>query len=219
MCRLGQLDEPPLAQVLRPCQREGALRYDLPCVPPLSAITMQTVDIAPSASGVSITTRKKGVSPHVVKKAYIQHSVRARSGDRRAAGVTAKIVAKKGYRPDLRTVSSTLFFASTFLWSIPFRTLRTGQVKPRTPTHHLEPAGPPQGIMKVGCGHDVQDCVAQRGPIKSALGTPHVAIGYRTTLAALARLFGAHMPPISSLIFLLLLLSSTSISLCMCIVC
>ncbi|KIP04164.1 hypothetical protein PHLGIDRAFT_109972 [Phlebiopsis gigantea 11061_1 CR5-6] len=65
----------------------------------------KTVDIAPSAAGVSITTRKKSASPYVVKKAYVHTSIRARSGDRRAAGVTAKIVAKKGYRPDLRTAA------------------------------------------------------------------------------------------------------------------
>jgi large subunit ribosomal protein L28e len=65
----------------------------------------QTIDIAPSPAGIQLTTRKKGASPHTVKKAYVTSTIRNRSGPRRAAGVVAKL-AKRGYRPDLRSVSS-----------------------------------------------------------------------------------------------------------------
>ncbi|GJE89694.1 60S ribosomal protein L28 [Phanerochaete sordida] len=64
----------------------------------------KTIAIQPSAAGVSITTRKKGASPHAVKKAYVTSTIRNRSGSRRAAGVVAKL-AKRGYRPDLRTAA------------------------------------------------------------------------------------------------------------------
>ena len=40
----------------------------------------------------------------------------------------------------------------------------------------------------------MQDCIPQWGPIKASLGTPHVAIEYRSILLAFARLFGAHIP-------------------------
>ena len=67
-----------------------------------------------------------------------------------------------------------------------------------TKSHLLEPAGEPQGIMKVGCGHECNIAWFGLGPIKSLLDTPHVAIGYRSIRLAFARLFGAHIRFFSS---------------------
>ncbi|EKM61683.1 uncharacterized protein PHACADRAFT_248441 [Phanerochaete carnosa HHB-10118-sp] len=64
----------------------------------------KTIAITPSAAGVQIVTRKKGASPHTVKKAYATSTIRNRSGSRRAVGVAAKL-AKRGYRADLRTAA------------------------------------------------------------------------------------------------------------------
>lgn len=55
--------------------------------------------------------------------------------------------------------------------------------------------------MKVGCGHDVQDHLVWAEPIKLSPDTRHVAIGSRSTRAAVVRLFGAHIPHTSSLYF------------------
>lgn len=54
---------------------------------------------------IKITTRKVKASPSAISSAYATAPIRARSGGRRALGVAAG-VAKRGYRPDLRAVSS-----------------------------------------------------------------------------------------------------------------
>ncbi|KAG6328476.1 hypothetical protein ID866_10585, partial [Astraeus odoratus] len=61
-----------------------------------------TIDIRDSGSGIQITTRKAKASPHAVRPARTTLTIRNRSGPRRALGVTAGL-AKRGYRPDLRT--------------------------------------------------------------------------------------------------------------------
>lgn len=58
----------------------------------------------PSATGISITQRKKSTSPHVVRSAYTSTTIGSRTGPRRALGIAAQ-PAKRGYRPDLRAVS------------------------------------------------------------------------------------------------------------------
>jgi hypothetical protein len=60
--------------------------------------------VKPSATGISITHRKKSKSPHVVRSAYASTTVGSRTGPRRALGIAAQ-PAKRGYRPDLRAVS------------------------------------------------------------------------------------------------------------------
>ncbi|PIL31227.1 hypothetical protein GSI_05925 [Ganoderma sinense ZZ0214-1] len=64
----------------------------------------KAIAIADSESGVKLTVRKKGASPHAVRPASATSTIRPRSGGRRAAGITAKL-AKRGYRPDLRAAA------------------------------------------------------------------------------------------------------------------
>ncbi|KAF8167306.1 ribosomal L28e protein family-domain-containing protein [Crassisporium funariophilum] len=67
----------------------------------------KVIDVADSGSGLRIRTRKTKASPQAVAPAYATASVRPRSGVRRALGI-ASSTAKRGYRPDLRTVSFTV---------------------------------------------------------------------------------------------------------------
>ncbi|KAF5352564.1 hypothetical protein D9756_006179 [Leucocoprinus leucothites] len=62
----------------------------------------KTIDISESNGSINIVTRKSKASPHAVASAHSTSPVRPRSGGRRALGVAAG-VAKRGYRPDLRT--------------------------------------------------------------------------------------------------------------------
>ncbi|KAF5332648.1 hypothetical protein D9611_005207 [Ephemerocybe angulata] len=62
----------------------------------------KTIDVAATPAGITITTRKPNASPNAVAPASAKTVIRPRSGGRRALGVAAS-VAKKGYRPDLRT--------------------------------------------------------------------------------------------------------------------
>ncbi|KAI0640213.1 ribosomal protein L28e [Trametes polyzona] len=64
----------------------------------------KTITVKESESGIQIAYRKKGASPHAVRPAVSTLAIRPRSGPRRAAGVTAKL-AKRGYRPDLRSAA------------------------------------------------------------------------------------------------------------------
>ncbi|KAI6031213.1 hypothetical protein PISMIDRAFT_446106 [Pisolithus microcarpus 441] len=64
----------------------------------------KTIDIKDSGSGIQITTRKSKVSPHAVRPARTTLTIRNRSGPRRAFGIVAGL-AKRGYRPDLRTAA------------------------------------------------------------------------------------------------------------------
>ncbi|THH01209.1 hypothetical protein EW026_g1459 [Hermanssonia centrifuga] len=64
----------------------------------------KTIDISESGNGIKITTRKQGASPIAVRKGLASSTIRNRSGGRRAAGIVSKL-AKRGYRPDLRTAA------------------------------------------------------------------------------------------------------------------
>ncbi|KAF6748422.1 ribosomal L28e/Mak16 [Ephemerocybe angulata] len=64
----------------------------------------KTIDVAATPAGITITTRKPNASPNAVAPASAKTVIRPRSGGRRALGVAAS-VAKKGYRPDLRTAA------------------------------------------------------------------------------------------------------------------
>ena len=79
----------------------------------------QVIGISDSSSGVQIVTRKTKASPHAVASAYAKSTIRPRSGPRRALGI-ASAAAKRGYRPDLRSVSlysHILFILSLFSFS------------------------------------------------------------------------------------------------------
>jgi large subunit ribosomal protein L28e len=64
----------------------------------------KTIDVQDSGSGIQITTRKKESSLHDSKKGVTTSTIRNRSGTRRALGVTSNL-ARRGYRPDLRTAA------------------------------------------------------------------------------------------------------------------
>ncbi|KAH7886353.1 ribosomal L28e/Mak16 [Phlebopus sp. FC_14] len=64
----------------------------------------KTIDIKDSGAGIQITTRKSKASLQAVRPGRTTLTIRNRSGGRRALGVTAG-VAKRGYRPDLRTAA------------------------------------------------------------------------------------------------------------------
>ncbi|PWN53747.1 ribosomal protein L28e [Violaceomyces palustris] len=58
------------------------------------------VEAAPSGRGVVISTRKSKASPYAIKGSRSVQTIK-KGGSRRAAGVVASIVGKKGYRSDL----------------------------------------------------------------------------------------------------------------------
>ena len=64
----------------------------------------QVIDVSESAGAIKISTRKTKASPYAVAPATATSTIRPRSGGRRALGIAAG-PAKRGYRPDLRTVS------------------------------------------------------------------------------------------------------------------
>ncbi|KAI6120949.1 ribosomal L28e/Mak16 [Pisolithus croceorrhizus] len=64
----------------------------------------KTIDIRDSGSGIQVTTRKSKASPHAVRPARTTMTIRNRSGPRRALGIVSGL-AKRGYRPDLRTAA------------------------------------------------------------------------------------------------------------------
>ncbi|RPD64740.1 ribosomal protein L28e [Lentinus tigrinus ALCF2SS1-6] len=68
----------------------------------------KAIAVTDTESGIQLVTRKKGAAPTAVRPAFATTTIRPRSGGRRAVGVTAKL-AKRGYRPDLRAVSSSLY--------------------------------------------------------------------------------------------------------------
>ena len=69
-----------------------------------TALRYQTIDVKPVANGIAITHRKKSASPHIIRSAHASTIIGSRTGPRRALGIAAH-PAKRGYRPDLRTVS------------------------------------------------------------------------------------------------------------------
>ena len=66
-------------------------------------MALQTIDIQPAQSGLTITTRKPSASIYAVKSARHTTGIRRGTGARRGAGIAAQ-KAKAGYRPDLRKV-------------------------------------------------------------------------------------------------------------------
>jgi hypothetical protein len=76
----------------------------------------QVIDVSESAGTIKISTRKTKASPHAVTPATATSTIRPRSGGRRALGIAAG-PAKRGYRPDLRTVSfyTRVLFVFVFL--------------------------------------------------------------------------------------------------------
>jgi len=64
----------------------------------------KTIHVQNSSSGIQIITNKKSATPAQVKSARATTVIRRRSGGRRALGITAGL-ARRGYRPDLRTAA------------------------------------------------------------------------------------------------------------------
>lgn len=62
------------------------------------------IEAAPKGRGVVVSTRKTKSAPNQVANTRSEYVVK-KGGSRRAAGKVANIVAKNGYRPDLRKVS------------------------------------------------------------------------------------------------------------------
>ena len=95
---------------------------------------LQTIDIQDSPSGIQVTINKSKATLHQVRAARMTFTIRNRSGGRRALGVVAGL-AKKGYRPDLRAVS-TFLCSSTLFFS-----LGCGELRKRTlvRTHWIAP--------------------------------------------------------------------------------
>lgn len=79
---------------------------------------LQVIDVRPTEGGVEIATRKKDASPHSVSSGFAKTTIRPRSGSRRVLGAAAK-QAKRGYRPDLRTVSVSFSFRSIYIYIFP----------------------------------------------------------------------------------------------------
>jgi len=65
-------------------------------------VNSKTIDVSDSGSGIQIVTRKPKAHRGAVSKAQAKTTIRPRSGGRRALGVASSI-AKRSYRPDLRT--------------------------------------------------------------------------------------------------------------------
>jgi hypothetical protein len=86
---------------------------------------VQAIDIEADSNGnISVVSRKLSSGPRVVKKSRHVQKIRPRSGPRRSAGVAASH-ARRGYRPDLRTVRGIdpLFFTPSLSFSISATTL------------------------------------------------------------------------------------------------
>lgn len=107
-------------------------------------IILQTIDVTDVSGRIQITTHKSKASPTAVATARSTSSIRSRSGSRRAIGIAAG-TAKRGYRPDLRKVSSVPSLHEFF------SLLLLHYHSPNALS--LEPAGSPSWVMKVGRGH------------------------------------------------------------------
>ena len=123
----------------------------------------------PSATGISITHRKKSTSPHAVRAAYTSTTIGSRTGPRRALGIAAQ-PAKRGYRPDLRAVSIT----SDSLIHTRFAFVAKTRILVRTHWKRY-------GVMKDGRGH-----VCNTNP--SPDGADQTPLSYRHTLSGLVRI-------------------------------
>lgn len=124
-------------------------------VPLILDLIPQTIDIKDSGSGLQISTRKSKASPYAIGSGKSTSTIRNRSGGRRTLGVAGKY-AKRGYRPDLRTVSDTLRVVFVFLSPSLFVGLVSRFLGPclASSALSLEPAGTRlRDGMKVGRGH------------------------------------------------------------------
>ncbi|KAF8633549.1 hypothetical protein AX15_001350 [Amanita polypyramis BW_CC] len=61
----------------------------------------KVLDIQDSKNGIQIVARKTKALPHQVKSGFATTTIKARTGPRRALGISAGF-ARRGYRPDLR---------------------------------------------------------------------------------------------------------------------
>jgi hypothetical protein len=95
----------------------------------------QTIDINADSNGrVTIESRKLSAGPRTIRKSMHVQSIRTRSGPRRSLGV-ASSQARRGYRPDLRTVG--FFLSESPLQNVSFIPLFVTSGTATT----LEPAG------------------------------------------------------------------------------
>lgn len=94
-----------------------------------------------------MTVNKSKATPQQVRGARTTFTIRNRSGGRRSLGVVAGL-AKKGYRPDLRAVSTPLSFPSFEAWYSSCLVLEINRN-----ALSLELAGTPTRCMKVERGH------------------------------------------------------------------
>jgi hypothetical protein len=136
--------------------------------------------VKPSATGVSITHRKKSTSPHVVRSAYASTTIGNRTGPRRALGVAAQL-AKRGYRPDLRAVSIYLGLPQ-FIFDSPLLL--------RKPAFSLEPTGNAIGRHEGWVWTCLQDKSQPRWSRSNSSESSSYAIGARSMLGASRRRIG-----------------------------
>jgi len=136
----------------------------------------KTIDIQDSPTGITITSRKSKASPYAIASARASQNIRARSGGRRALGVTANVF-KKGYRPDLLPVSLVLtrsFPCPISLLFLPFPNIQYGRTLVRTRWI----------LMKVGRGHVCKIDPSTIWTDQILRSIHHVAIGSRSMLFA-----------------------------------
>ncbi|THH18627.1 hypothetical protein EW146_g2390 [Bondarzewia mesenterica] len=133
----------------------------------------KTIDVREGPTGIQITHRKKSAAPTAVRSARATTTIRSRTGPRRALGIAARTT-KRGYRPDLRSVSLLAKF------SIPLPVRHSPFESIRYDTNPLEM---PKGVMKDGRGH-----VCKKNPsLVGADQTPPDTSSSLSSLAALAR--------------------------------
>lgn len=132
----------------------------------------------PSATGISITHRKKSTSPRVVRSAYASTIIGSRTGPRRALGIAAQ-PAKRGYRPDLRAVS--MYPGSSFISDSPLS---------RTPAFSLEPTGNAIGRHEGWAWTCLQYKSQPRRSRSNSSGYSSYAIGARSMLGTSSRRIG-----------------------------
>jgi large subunit ribosomal protein L28e len=77
----------------------------------------KTIHVHDTGNGIQLRSRKSKNGPHTVAKAHHDSTIRPRSGGRRAIGIASSF-ARRGYRPDLRTVSVFLRLNSSPLFLV-----------------------------------------------------------------------------------------------------
>ena len=140
----------------------------------------------PLVNGVAITHRKNSASPHGIRSAYASTVIGSRTGPRRALGIAAQ-PAKRGYRPDLRTVSVCLTFS--FIRDSP---------RCKIPAFSLEPTGDAFERHEGWAWTCLQDKSLLRWSRSNSSELSSYAIGARSMLGASCRRIGddiASYPP------------------------